>query len=192
MQQSDCLFFFPFFICPMNLLICILFTTKSIGSQKIIVYSLLVLLVNELSPFPSGPPLLMLLLLLLLLLLHRNQKNRTQLLAMVPHGLILHFDHYYYTQLHCDRVKCSLPQPPRCTTTCENREKMTKMIECSFWVLSESLWEYSTWFASCYWLDIGPGAYSSSFPCFKGFQVQWQKPIFVHLHEFMSIYANLL
>ena len=133
MQQSDCLFFFPFsFVPPLHEPVHLHPFHHTIHwIPKIIVNSLLVLLVNDLSPFSSGPPLPM------LLLLHRNQKNRTQLLAMVPHGLILHFDHnhyyYYYTQLHCDRVKCSLPQPPppRCTT-CENREKMTKMIECSF------------------------------------------------------------
>ena len=137
----------------MNLFICILFTTQSIGTPKIIVNSLLVLLVNDLSPFSSGPPLPM------LLLLHRNQKKPDTTTGhgptwsdttFWPQPLLLLLL-LYYTQLHCDRVKCSLPQPPpRCTTTCENREKMTKMIECSFWVLSGSLWEYSTWFASCY------------------------------------------
>ena len=140
MQQSDCLFFFPFsFVPPLHEPVHLHPFHHTIHwLPKIIVNSLLVLLVNDLSPFPSGPPLPM------LLLLHRNQKNRTQLLAMVPHGLILHFDHnhyyyyYYYSTTHnyiVTVLKCSLPQPqppPRCTTTCENREKMTKMIECSF------------------------------------------------------------
>ena len=102
MQQSDCLFFFPFsFVPPLHEPVHLHPFHHTIHwLPKIIVNSLLVLLVNDLSPFPSGPPLPM------LLLLHRNQKNRTQLLAMVPHGLILHFDHnhyycyYYYSTTH--------------------------------------------------------------------------------------------
>ena len=102
MQQSDCLFFFPFsFVPPLHEPVHLHPFHHTIHwLPKIIVNSLLVLLVNDLSPFSSGPPLPM------LLLLHRNQKNRTQLLAMVPHGLILHFDHnhyyyyYYYSTTH--------------------------------------------------------------------------------------------